>query len=111
MTTKHTPARLAPAALFLSVALMACNQQGTTPPPAGSVKALVLGQVQSPYFDALKPNLNLVQPTGSPQVDDYDLVVFDGDAHAPQTPQDHALITEALRSGKWVLGLDVSTLR
>ena len=114
MARNHILARLVPAALLMLVSLLACSQNAgnPTPPPATDpadrLDALVLGPVQSAHLDALGPNLNLVQHDGSQKVADYDLLVFDGDAHAPQALQDNALIDEALRSDKWVLGLDVS---
>lgn len=106
MTRSRPLTRLVPAALLVSVALMACNHQGT--PPAERGNALVLGPVQSPYFDALRPSLNLVQYTGSQNVNDYDVLVFDGDAQSPQALQADPLVDQAMRAGKWVLGLDVT---
>ncbi|WP_102126513.1 hypothetical protein [Deinococcus planocerae] len=107
MTRSRTLPRLVPAALILSVALMACNQQGTTP-PAERMNALVLGPVQSAYFDALRPSLNLVQYTGSQNVKDYDVLIFDGDAQSPQALQADPVVEQAVRAGKWVLGMDLT---
>ncbi len=71
--------------------------------------ALVYGAVQSPVFDELKHRARMVQHDGTQRPQDYDLVIFDGDAHDAGAVQRDPLIAQALASGVWVLGLDLST--
>ncbi|THF85420.1 hypothetical protein E7T09_15740 [Deinococcus sp. KSM4-11] len=97
---------------LLGLTLLACSQ-GTkpAPPPASSpdrLDTLVIGAVQSTYVDALKPSLNMVQYTGSQKPEDYNLVLFDGDANSPTDVAAHPVLAQALRAGKWVLGVDLT---
>ncbi|GMA14254.1 hypothetical protein E5F05_02515 (plasmid) [Deinococcus metallilatus] len=106
---------LLPLAPLVTLALLGCNQNASQPPVSGApsptpnrTSALVVGPVQSAYLDALGPNLNLVPYTGNEKLDDYQMVIFDGDANTPTAVVAHPVITQALRSGKWVLGVDLS---
>lgn len=111
MTRLRTSARLVPAALLVSVALLGCNQNGANPSPppsADRLDALVLGPVQSEYLEPLKSTLNMVQYTGSEKSGDFDMVIFDGDAHTPAAVKANSLVDQALRSGHWVMGVDLT---
>lgn len=116
-----TPPRLTHSALLtgvLALTLISCTN--TTPPatpdptPAlpptvtDGMTALVHGPVNSPVHDRLKELVSVVAHDGSQSAADYDLLVFDGDAHTPEEIREHPLVDEAMDAGKWVLGLDLS---
>lgn len=101
-----------PLAPLLTLALLGCSQT-TSPthapsPTPGRIDALAIGPVQSAFLAALDPSVNLVPYTGREQLDDYGMVVFDGDAHTPAQVAAQPLISQALSTGRWVLGVDLT---
>lgn len=87
--------------------LAGCSQP-TKPPPKDAIKSLVYGPVESAFLEPLKGSLSQVRYDGSQKLEDFDLVILDGDHHTPAALQDDALVQEALRTGKWVLALDMT---
>jgi hypothetical protein len=111
----HSSARgfLALGALAL---LAACNiNSNPTPPPpptpptnGSTIKALMHGPVQSAFLEPLKATMSMTQYDGTQKPEDYDLVILDGDAHAPADLKGDPVVAQALASGKWVLGVDLT---
>jgi hypothetical protein len=100
--------------LALSVVLVACNQdnQGNdassdSPTPSQEGTALVIGETQSPLMSSLEKIFVTTQADGSQDLSDFDAIILDGDVHTPNAINEHALIQNALRLGKWVIALDV----
>lgn len=52
--------------------------------------------------------MRLTPYDGSQKPEDFDVVIFDGDTHTPEAVKAEPLVAQSLRSGKWVLGLDVT---
>lgn len=95
--------------VLLTASLLGCAQQGSPGSilPADAPRALVYGAVSSPILEALRGKVAMTPGNGSQTPGDYDLVIMDGDAfRGPQLKED-VLIREAVRSGVWVLGLDM----
>lgn len=93
--------------LTFSLLLAGCAQPPAA--PARTISALVDGPVESAYLDPLKPTLQLVQYDGSQKPENYDLLILDGDHHTPAALKDNTLVQSALRAGRWVLALDVTS--
>lgn len=91
--------------------LAACNLSSPAkpPPPGGLIKALLHGPASSDYLDALKPSLAVTTYDGSQRLEDYDLLIFDGDAHPAAGLKNDELVKKALRSGGWVMGVDLTS--
>lgn len=107
-----------PAVLFLvlSACLAACNQSsqgdsapGASPPTSQEGKALVIGETQSPLMTSLEEIFAMTQADGSQDVSEFDAIILDGDAHTSAAIREHTLVQSALRLGKWVIALDVTT--
>lgn len=95
--------------LALALVLAGCAQRpATLEPPTGTINALVAGPVESAFLEPLRSTVKLVQYDGSQKSEDYDLVILDGDHHAPAALREDALVQEALGTGKWVLMLDAA---
>ncbi len=96
----------------LALVLTACTQAAPPPepptPPVNGIKALVYGPVESTFLESLKPTLSLVQYDAGQKLEDYSLLILDGDAHTPASLKEDALVQGALRTGMWVLAVDVT---
>ena len=98
----------------LALALAGCSQESSTTdpqtdPPSGDViEALVHGPVESAFFEPLKDSLELTTYDGSQNHRDFDLLIFDGDAHSHTSLKNDGLVQRSLRSGLQVLALDVT---
>lgn len=102
--------------LLSALALAGCNRSVTDPvspggeqpdsPPEGD--ALVLGEINGDVADGITGSMRLMIYDGSQKPEDFDVVVFDGDTHTPEAVKAEPLFAQALRSGRWVLGLDVT---
>lgn len=99
--------------LALLAFLSGCAQNGNLPPgapkalPPSAPKALLLGAAESPIQEAFQEQVRVIPYDGSQDPSDFDLLIVDGDAFTAQQLRDEELIHRALRSGVWVLGLDV----
>lgn len=94
----------------LVLTLAACAQPGGAPNTQTGERlgALVHGPTGSAYLEAVAGTLDMTQYDGSQNPDDFDLLIFDGDAHTPDTLKEDALVTQALRTNMYVLALDVT---
>ena len=100
--------------IFFSTVLLVlggCSQvddQTSANPPGAKSHALVLGEVESPFFDSLSERMTLTSYDGSQNLADHDVLVFDGDYYTPGEVRDHEIVSQAVRSSMWVVGLDVT---
>lgn len=112
------PPRPSLAALVAAALLLGVSACGTDPaptpltppaaaPPAYAPTALVYGEASSPVLDALTGHVRFAQHTGSERPEDHDLVVVDGHTHGPSKLRQDAFVAAAVRSGTWVLAVDV----
>jgi hypothetical protein len=98
----------------LALALAGCSQSNsTTDPqtetPSGDViEALVHGPVESAFLEPLKDSLELTTYDGGQDLEDFDLLLFDGHTHSPASLEDDALVQQATQSGMLVMAVDVS---
>lgn len=107
---------LRPTLLLLALALASCSQPVADPTnPGGSQPAiplegdaLVIGQMDGAVADGITKSMRLTTYDGSQKPGDFDVIIFDGDANSPDAVKAEPLVAQALRSGKWVLGLDVT---
>lgn len=96
--------------IALAFALASCTQTKVTPnEPTGDVlEALVHGPVESAFLEPLKSSLHMTAYDGSQKLEDFDVLIFDGDTHTPAALKEDALVIQALRTGKHVLALDMT---
>lgn len=100
-------------ALLLALTSCSSNQDTPNDPDSPSVpiadyKALVVGEADSPFLTVLGKEIKFEQDNASAGVSDYDLVIFDGDAHAPGELVGHKRLAEAVDAGVWVMIADAS---
>jgi hypothetical protein len=104
-------------AFVLMLALAACNRSESgdrnppaddAPPTAGQGAALVLGAVESPLLASLGDLFELTQDDGEQELSDFDVLILDGDTHSAEALREHTLVREAVRSGMWLLSLDLT---
>ncbi|GAA5534164.1 hypothetical protein [Deinococcus aluminii] len=100
------PLSLALGAVVTAALLTGCGRN--TPPSADAPRALIHGAVSSPVFEALQPLVRQVSGDTQPDPGEFDLVIVDGDSFTGGQLRDDPLIQRALRSGVWVVGLDMS---
>lgn len=72
------------------------------------LEALVHGPVESAYLEPLKKTMNMTTDDGSQNLEDFDILIFDGDAHEPSSLKEDGIVRQALRVNKWVLGVDLA---
>lgn len=110
------PRNVSWAAATLAIGLAACGVQGPVPdpgpgpqpePPTGA-SALVIEAVDSSVYDELAERVTMVPYDGSQKAEEHDLVILDGDAHAPEAVATHPLVAEAVDAGTAVLLLDAT---
>lgn len=114
-TNRKPLARLVSTAL-LTLVLASCGQSGipttpqTDPPTLGpeKIRALFHGPVESAFLEPLKATLEMVTYDGSQQMEDFDMLILDGDVHTPTAVKEHPLVANAWRANKWILALDVT---
>ena len=76
---------------------------------ASRPQALLYGDVDSPLLTALGQSMTLVPYNGkTEQIEKAQLVILDGDHFSPEALQADQFVSTALRSGLWVLALDVT---
>ncbi|CAA9280445.1 MAG: hypothetical protein AVDCRST_MAG93-3158, partial [uncultured Chloroflexia bacterium] len=109
MFTRHTLLLCA-----LALALAGCSQKSPAtdeqsgPPPESVIEALVHGPVESAFLEPVIDSFELTTYDGSQNLEDFDLLLFDGHAHSPASLEDDTLVQQATRSGMLVMAVDVS---
>ncbi len=102
---------------FITLLMLgACNNSATNPTapgdeqPSSSLEgdALVIGEIGGDIAEGITNNMRLTPYDGSQKLEDYDVIIFDGDAHTPEAVRAEPLVAQALRAGKWMLGLDIT---
>ncbi len=64
--------------------------------------------MESAYLEPFAKTMNMTIYDGSQKLEDFDILIFDGDAHDLASLEEDGVVHQALRGDKWVLGVDLA---